>query len=231
MKKITYIIIVTLVVALGIAFLLWWINLQDRTEEPSPSYESSYLDSALLSPEANQEDGSKSELEKKNDFQMPMDRANERITKKPFGKFVTPKNSPVSPEKFYGFHTAVDFEIFPEEENVNVAIGAVCSGKLLEKRMATGYGGVAVQSCQLEEIPITVIYGHLKLDSIKTREGDNINVRETLGILGKGYSIETSGERKHLHLGFHKGEKINILGYVSSESELSNWIDPMLFLK
>lgn len=231
MKKITYIIIVTLVVALGIAFLLWWLNLQNNSENQSSSYHNSNLDSALLSPEVNQEGESKSESEKKNDFQVPLDRANERITKKPFGKFVTPQNSPVSPEKFYGYHTAVDFEIFPEEENIDVAVKAVCSGKLLEKRMATGYGGVAVQSCQLDETSITVIYGHLNLDSIKSAEGDDINVGEALGILGRGYSSETSGERKHLHLGFHKGAGINILGYVSNESDLSNWLDPVLFLK
>ena len=37
------------------------------------------------------------------EFQSPLDRAGERVTKKPFGKFVTPQNSPVQPEKFYGY--------------------------------------------------------------------------------------------------------------------------------
>ncbi|HBI17666.1 MAG: hypothetical protein UR60_C0006G0036 [Candidatus Moranbacteria bacterium GW2011_GWF2_34_56] len=231
MKKITYITIVILVAVLGIAFLLWWLNLKNSPEKPSSSYEHSDLNSALLSPETNLENENKNDEEAKEDFQMPLDRASERITKKPFGKFVTPKNSPVSPEKFYGYHTAVDFEIFPEEESVEVSIRTVCSGKLLEKRLATGYGGVAVQFCELDESPITVVYGHLNLSSIKIAKGDNVNVGETLGILGKGYSDETSGERKHLHLGFHKGAGINILGYVPKESDLSNWLDPMLFLK
>src|SRR5579863_6635904 len=33
-----------------------------------------------------------------------------RVTKKPFGIYVTPQNSPVQPEKFTGFHTGIDFE-------------------------------------------------------------------------------------------------------------------------
>src|SRR4030042_789723 len=74
-----------------------------------------------------------------------------------------PQNSPVSPEKFKGYHTGSDFEIFPEELGVDVSVKAVCAGKLLLKEYATGYGGVAVQSCALDNNPITVIYGHLKL--------------------------------------------------------------------
>jgi len=83
----------------------------------------------------------------------------------------------------------------------------------------------------LEGEPITVVYGHLKLDSIKVALGDDIAIGEALGVLGKAYSPETSGERKHLHLGFHKGIEINILGYVSKKSALSGWLDPTIFLK
>lgn len=180
----------------------------------------------------NQEKNSNDEVAVvKNSFQFPMNRATERVSKKPFGIFVTPKNSPVSPEKFSGYHTAVDFEIFSEELEEEVFVKAVCSGKLLVRRIATGYGGLAVQSCDLEGNPITVIYGHLKLDSIKVAPGDNIVTGEDLGMLGRAYSAESGGERKHLHLGFHKGSEINILGYVSSKELLSNWLDPMLFIK
>jgi hypothetical protein len=38
-------------------------------------------------------------------FVAPLDRASGRVTKKPFGIFVTPQNSPVQPERFRGFHT------------------------------------------------------------------------------------------------------------------------------
>jgi murein DD-endopeptidase MepM/ murein hydrolase activator NlpD len=159
-------------------------------------------------------------------FVSPLDRAMERVTKKPFGIYITPKTSPVQPERFRGFHTGTDFEIFPEELDADVPVSAVCSGKLLIKESASGYGGVAVESCELDGNPITIIYGHLKLASIIPKTGDSINAGEKIGILGKAYSAETDGERKHLHLGFHKGTGINIRGYVQSQSELSGWIDP-----
>ncbi|MDP1845177.1 MAG: hypothetical protein Q8L09_00330 [Candidatus Moranbacteria bacterium] len=47
--------------------------------------------------------------------------------------------------------------------------------------------------------------------------------------MGKAYGAETDGERKHLHLGIHKGAGVNILGYVQSKAELSGWLDPCLY--
>jgi len=159
-------------------------------------------------------------------FLSPLDRAAERVTKKPFGIYITPKTSPVQPERFQGYHTGTDFEIFPEELNIDVPIRAICTGKIAVKRSASGYGSVLVQNCTLDNQPITVIYGHLKLASIGNVARDTLNAGDEIGILGKGFSPETDGERKHLHLGIHKGSSINILGYVQSQSELSGWIDP-----
>ena len=161
-------------------------------------------------------------------FQPPLDRAGERVTKKKFGMYITPQNSPVQPERFQGYHTGVDFEIFPEELNAEVQVHAVCSGELKLKKYASGYGGVAVQACELDKDPITVIYGHLKLSSIAADIGTNVNTNDVIGILGADRSVKTDGERKHLHLGFHKGTAIDIKGYVSVEAELTNWIDPCL---
>ncbi|NTU67200.1 MAG: M23 family metallopeptidase [Candidatus Moranbacteria bacterium] len=162
-------------------------------------------------------------------FAAPISRAGERVTKKPFGIFIAPQNSPVSPEKFRGYHTGSDFEIFPEELNQDVQVSAVCDGTLKVKEYASGYGGVAVEACDLNGSPIMVIYGHLKLASITANVGESLKAGDRLGILGAAYSSETDGERKHLHLGFHKGSAVNILGYVQSRSELSNWIDPCLY--
>lgn len=159
-------------------------------------------------------------------FEPPLDRASERITKKTFGQFITPQNSPVQPEKFRGYHTGTDFEIFPEELNADVPVVAICEGKIALKKYASGYGGVLVESCELNGGPVTVIYGHLKLASIKKSTGDTLTQGEEIGILGKAYSAETDGERKHLHLGIHKGASVNISGYVQSKAELSGWIDP-----
>ena len=50
----------------------------------------------------------------------PIESALKRVTKKPFGIYVTPQSSPVKPEKFKGYHTGVDFEILPSEKNKEV---------------------------------------------------------------------------------------------------------------
>lgn len=167
----------------------------------------------------------------KNDFVAPINNPVARITKKPFGIYVSPKNSPVLPEKFTGYHTGVDFEIFPEEQNSDVSVMAICDGKILEKRQASGYGGMVVQSCSFNDNPVTIIYGHLKLSSIKVSQGENLLSDKFLGFLGNEYSTETDGERKHLHIGIHKGENIDTRGYVKIKSELNDWINIADYLK
>lgn len=238
MKKIIYLFLSIGIIAAGIFFWLKDLDLPDNIPELStfpvsnseivPPQKGISGEKSENSPEKKVED----ESEVTQDiFILPLDKATERVTKKPFGIFITPEISPVQPERFSGYHTGVDFEIFPEELEKEVVVKTVCSGKLLVKRLATGYGGVIVQSCELEGGSITVVYGHLKLDSIKIAIGEDIAAGEVLGALGRAHSSETGGERKHLHLGFYKGSEINILGYVSSKNLLSNWLDPMLFLK
>jgi hypothetical protein len=160
----------------------------------------------------------------------PLDRAQERVTKKPFGIYIDLKNSPVQPERFSGYHTGTDFEIFPEELEAKVYVRAICGGKLILKKTATGYGGVVVQSCNLDNQPITIVYGHLKLSSVAKNIGDDLKIGETIGQLGAAYSPETDGERKHLHLSLHKGSAVNIRGYVQTENELNAWIDTCLYV-
>ncbi len=161
----------------------------------------------------------------------PIDRASERVTKKPFGLRVSPTNSPVSPERFSGYHTAVDFEVFSNEAAAAVPVKAICSGPIRVKRTATGYGGVLVQDCRLADQAVTVIYGHLKLASIQKQVGDELQRGEVFGVLGAGESAETSGERKHLHLGIHKGMAVDLRGYVSRAAELGDWIDVRTLIK
>lgn len=163
-------------------------------------------------------------------WQAPLDRPKERVTKKNFGMYITPRNSSVQPERFSGYHTGVDFETFPEELSADVPVRAVCSGKLKLKKYVSGYGGVVVEQCLLDNEPITVIYGHLKLSSITINIEDDIKIGDTLGILGVAYSAETDGERKHLHLGFHRGSAINIKGYTTNSSALLQWLDPCLYV-
>lgn len=163
-------------------------------------------------------------------FFVPLDRAKERVTKKPFGIFIDSKTSPVQPERFRGYHTGTDFEVFPEEANADVSVRAVCSGKLVLKRWAPGYGGVVAQECSADGEWFSVVYGHLNIRSVSKKRGDVFARGEEIGVLGVGGTAETDGERKHLHLGFRKGRTTDIRGYVASRSELSLWVDPCSFL-
>lgn len=165
------------------------------------------------------------------DFSLPISDALTRVTKKPFGLYVSPGNSPVSPEKFTGYHTGVDFETTALEQDSEIPIYAICRGPLQLKKTATGYGGIAVQSCRIKEEFVTIIYGHLKLDSINIPLNSMLNQGQVIGILGRGYSPETAGERKHLHLGIHKGQAVDLLGYVPTKDELSQWIDFLTLVK
>jgi hypothetical protein len=160
-------------------------------------------------------------------FAQPIARFTERVTKKPFGRHITPHDSPIQPEKFSGYHTGTDFEIFENEGDSDVPVFSITDGVIMERRMATGYGGVVVTSGVIEGKPVTVVYGHVRLLSVRTQIGDSVHAGDTLAVLGKGYSTETDGERKHLHLSIHRGTIVNIRGYVHSQAELENWIDPM----
>lgn len=164
------------------------------------------------------------------DIVAPLDRAAERVTKKPFGVLIDRATSPVQPERFSGYHTGTDFEAFPEEAALAVPVSAICGGEVLAKRTASGYGGVFVTSCVIETEPVTVVYGHLALSSIGPEVGERIEAGATIGLLGEGGTSDTDLERKHLHLGIHRGPAIDIRGYVARESDLSSWLDPCLFL-
>ena len=164
-------------------------------------------------------------------FASPIDNALSRITKKPFGIYVSPGHSPVSPERFTGYHTGVDFETTKQEQNVDVQVYAICQGELIQKKIARGYGGMAVEKCALDGQTVTVVYGHIRLSSVSLMIGEKITQGQFLANLGKRYSTETDGERKHLHLGIHKGASPDTRGYVASKSELSGWIDVEQYLK
>ncbi len=172
------------------------------------------------------EEENKASDESTSTIDYPVDSAGSRITKKSYGTYVTPKNSPVNPEIFTGYHTGLDFETFPNEKDSDVVIKTICDGKLLRKTTATGYGGYAIQSCVINDKDVTVVYGHLRLNSIPAKVGDELKTGDTLGVLGTGYSTETSNERKHLHLSIHIGTSINIKGYVQNKTDLIQWMDP-----
>jgi murein DD-endopeptidase MepM/ murein hydrolase activator NlpD len=163
----------------------------------------------------------------------PIDRVAERAVKitKSFGKHVTPDDSSFPPERFNGYHTGTDFEAFPSEEaTAKVWVYAACTGSIVGKEWASGYGGVVIQRCKLDGKRVTVLYGHLRIQSVMASKGATLYPGDRIGILGKGYSHETDGERKHLHFAIHKSWNIELRGYVPDPADLSGWIDPMKYL-
>ncbi|HSX25289.1 MAG TPA: hypothetical protein VLG69_04955, partial [Candidatus Andersenbacteria bacterium] len=70
------------------------------------------------------------------------------------------------------------------------------------------------------------IYGHINPSSLP-KVGQKVTAGQQIGVLGKGFTSETDGERKHLHLGLVKGTTFTLLGYVPNKSQLSGWIDPL----
>lgn len=155
------------------------------------------------------------------DFLLPL--SAERVTKKPFGLKVDPKNSPVSPEKFTGYHTGTDFET-TDADPADVAVRAACTGEILYKGTVSGYGGVVVTSCMHQGQNVTALYGHLRLSSVSLGVGDELSAGTSFAVLGTGYSPETDGERRHLHFSLHRGSSTELRGYVQTEDALKDWI-------
>ena len=157
---------------------------------------------------------------------IPLKNMHDRVILKSFGMKITPQSSPISPERFHGYHTGVDLEILEDEKEIGVPVYAVCDGAMIANERVGGYGGVVVQECVLQDVKTRVIYGHLSLSSIGSHVGDHIMRGEQIGILGSGYSKETDFERKHLHLSFYVKDQRDMRGYVQDQNELLQWIDP-----
>lgn len=154
-----------------------------------------------------------------------------RITKKPFGIYITPQTSPVQPEKFTGYHTGADAEATPAEAAVDVPVLAVAAGTVVFAGHVNGYGGVMLIRHTVNRTTFTALYGHLRIASFTKTKGETVKAGTMIGVLGTGGSSETDGERKHLHLGFIKGTTINYKGYVTTQGALSAWLDPVAWLK
>lgn len=149
-----------------------------------------------------------------------------RITKKQFGTFVTPERSPVQPEKFTGYHTAVDVEF--DDASSPIPVFAIADGEIIQAQWVSGYGGLIVLRTMIDGRRQYIIYGHLDTSSMTQQK--TVKRGEQIALLGEGYSRETDGERKHLHFGI-RNDTLDIRGYVQSQAELSGWVDPIPFLE
>jgi len=151
-----------------------------------------------------------------------------RITKKFFGTYITPKTSPIQPEKFIGYHTGVDVEY--EDITEDVPVFAITDGEVKYSAWTSGYGGAMVISHQINNEAVLAVYGHLNPDSM-IKKGQTVKAGQKIGVLGLGYSNQTDNERKHLHFALYRGTEINLRGYVSDQKSLEQWLDPLNIIK
>lgn len=164
----------------------------------------------------------------------------ERIIKKPFGIYITPETSPVQPDKFTGYHAGVDAEFDDVLEDIPVL--AIADGTILVRAHVPGYGGVVVIRHIIRGVSILALYGHLDSASFLPAAISQVTAGSQIGILGDGHSEETDGARKHLHFSLYpdRGDektspelsrRIDFRGYVKTEEELANWLNPLDFYR
>lgn len=225
MKK--YWVIVLIVVLFFIAgiYFIWRYNAEKSskvsdTDSPmvdvSPNYSAMPIisESPLILPSVSQTS--------ENRFAVPINDFLSRITKKPFGIYITPATSPVQPERFSGYHNAIDVEY--EDIAYDVPVYAIADGVIVFSDWVSGYGGAFMLEFDIDGIKHNALYGHIRPASLP-KVGDAYKKGEQIAVLGTGYSNETDGERRHLHFGILSDNRIDARGYVQSEGELSGWIN------
>lgn len=163
---------------------------------------------------------------------VPLRHARSRPMAIRFGMHVTPDpaGNPINPpENFTGYHVGLDYEILGDELDTEVPVFAICNGAVLYSGYAAGYGGVLVQRCNIRNQDVTVIYGHLSSSGLMA-ESIVAETGQQIAVLADSRSYWSGGNRKHLHLGIHKGEAMDMRGYAGTASELSDFIDPLTIL-
>lgn len=214
MKKNFWLIILAVLIAGGV---LGFFYFRDTKIKNSPAAENTV-------PETSK----KTAVKKQNLLAFPIADFKKRITKKFFGTFVTPQNSPVRPERFRGFHTGDDVEY--QDVKSNVPVYAVAAGKVTYSNWVSGYGGVFIIRVKTNGRYHSVLYGHIRPSTLP-RLGSSVSKGEKLALLGTSFSHETDGERRHLHFAILSNDRIDLKGYVQNRSELSGWINPLSFYK
>jgi murein DD-endopeptidase MepM/ murein hydrolase activator NlpD len=158
------------------------------------------------------------------EFVMPVAEFEKRITKKNFGTFITPATSPVQPERFSGYHTGIDIEY--EDVTKEVSVRAITNGTVTYSGIISGYGGILMITHKIQNVPRTVVYGHLDPASL-VAFGSSVKKNQVIAQLGDNKSTETDGERKHLHFAILSDTRIDFKGYVQEKSQLSGWLNPL----
>lgn len=219
MKKYLVTIIVIICIAIAI-FIVYFFVKSNKSNRYTNDIQTTSTESKST-PSQKQS----SDPKKENDtyLSIPINEFSSRITKKPFGIYITPENSPVNPERFSGYHTGIDIEY--EDVDYDVPVYAVNDSKVIYSGYISGYGGVAILKSNIEGSYRSILYGHLDPNSLP-KVGDSFKKSDQIAILGEGYTEETNSERRHLHFAILSDDRIDFKGYVDNKIDLENWIDP-----
>jgi len=223
MKKIFILVVLIALILVASQLAYYFIS---KKQNSAPDNSSSFPIEKNNFDEKSEGDGKLPLDIKDNKNSFPISDAASRITKKPFGIYINPGSSPVQPEKFTGYHTGTDFEVKDEELDQDVEVSAICRGEIVKQQRVTGYGGVIIQKCDIDNKEVRVLYGHLVLAKKITSVGDLVTSGDKIAVLADQNSEDAFGERKHLHLGIYPGKEIDWRGYVASENELARWLNP-----
>jgi len=167
---------------------------------------------------------------------LPIDGYFERQTMKGFGFNVTPEfhqqhrelfpNNGL-PNQFKGYHAGVDVEYStPAAADVAVPVRSIAAGEVAYVGTVPGYGGlIIVRHTQPEKV--TSLYGHVRLSDAPVKLGDRVTAGQTLATLGEQFTPDTSGARKHLHFGIHRGLEVDRGGHEPTQQGLkAEWYSP-----
>ena len=130
-------------------------------------------------------------------------------------------------DRFYGYHVGDDVEYVDVKEDIPVF--GIADGTVQFVDWVSGYGGVMIIRHAVQDQIISAVYGHLDLASVSLRLGDPVTKNKQIAILGDHESVETDGERKHLHFALYQGDNIRLAGYETDPTQLKNWLNPQDF--
>jgi murein DD-endopeptidase MepM/ murein hydrolase activator NlpD len=136
------------------------------------------------------------------------------------------------PNQYTGYHAGVDVEYHAAEDLAKaVPVRSIADGTVVYKGPVSGYGGLIIVRHEKPEA-ITSLYGHLRLADSPVQVGQAVTAGQTLAMLGDQFSADTSGARKHLHFGIHRGPSVDLNGYEQSLAALqAGWYNPNDWLR
>lgn len=150
---------------------------------------------------------------------LPIDQYLNRRSQKVFGEYIQ--------DRFTGYHVGDDIEYGDQLEEV--AVLSIAEGIVLYRQRTSGYGGLIIVEHTIDNRKVRALYGHLDLESTPIEIGSEVVKGQLLANLGDHQSIETDGERKHLHFGLYEGSDLRLQGYESSALKVDDWINPQDF--